>query len=88
MADRVSSLTVSPYRPCLLSDRVSFSSLTVSPLRPCLLLQRDNQPGVTVLLDFNTRDDREHVVQTLLAERPQLTPPDDRLQARLAPALT
>ena len=42
--------------------------------------QPDGQPGGSVLLDFNSRDDRERVVQTLLTERPQLVPPDERLQ--------
>ena len=40
--------------------------------------QQDGRPGAqaSVLLDFNSHDDRERVVQTLLSERPQLVPPD------------
>ena len=44
--------------------------------------QQDGRPGAqaSVLLDFNSHDDRERVVQTLLSERPQLVPPDVCLQ--------
>ena len=44
--------------------------------------QQDGQSGaqVSVLLEFNSRDDRETAVQALLADRPQLVPPDERLQ--------
>ena len=43
-----------------------------------LATQQDGRPGAqaSVLLDFNSHDDRERVVQTLLSERPQLVPPD------------
>ena len=42
--------------------------------------QKDGQPGGSVLLDFNSRDDRERVVQTLLKELPHLVLPDECLQ--------
>ena len=44
--------------------------------------QQDGQSGaqVSVLLEFNSRDDRETAVQALLTDRPQLVPPDERLQ--------
>ena len=47
-----------------------------------LATQQDGRPGAqaSVLLDFNSHDDRERVVQTLLSERPQLVPPDVCLQ--------
>ena len=34
----------------------------------------------SVLLNFSSHDDRERVVQTLLSARPQLCPPDERLE--------
>ena len=47
-----------------------------------LATQQDGRPGAqaSVLLGFNSHDDRERVVQTLLSERPQLVPPDECLQ--------
>ena len=36
--------------------------------------------GSVLLLSFNSHDDRERVVQTLLSQRPHLCPPDERLQ--------
>ena len=47
-----------------------------------LATQQDGRPGAqaSVLLGFNSHDDRERVVQTLLSERPQLLPPDECLQ--------
>ena len=47
-----------------------------------LATQQDGRPGAqaSVLLGFNSHDDRERAVQTLLSERPQLVPPDECLQ--------
>jgi len=46
-----------------------------------MVAQQGGQLGGSVLFDFNSRDDRERVVQILQTERPQLVPPDEDLQA-------
>ena len=54
-----------------------------SALELTLASQHAGQSGAQglLMLDFSSRDERERVIATLRSERPQLLPPDDRLEA-------